>query len=84
MKDKKDYQEAVANGGFLTHIKPVNKYSALCGHSPDSPNGFQFYRGRWKWTFASVDIDGDRTRWCKKCRVKFLKATEQYAKLMVE
>lgn len=83
MDKPEDYCEVVANGGFLTHIKKNGVHASLCGHSPSSPKGFKFDRGRWKWS-QPVEIDGKRLRWCRKCRVKYLRAIGNYRKAMTE
>lgn len=82
-KKTEDFREAVANGGLLTHIKPFGKHAALCGHSPSSPKGFQFHRGRWK-SITMVDIDAKRFRWCRKCRIRYLKAIGDFKRAMAE
>lgn len=77
------YQEAVANGGFKTHIKRVGQHDALCGYAPSSPNAHMFYRGRWK-SRSPLDIDGQRIRWCRRCRIAYFRETEQFGRMMAE
>ena len=47
MPKKLKYRTFRANGGFLVHLVPEGKYTARCGHSPESKKGHQFHRARW-------------------------------------
>ena len=53
-------------GGYVAHLVPDGKWSALCGYGPSSPNAFRM-KARSGWR----NYCGAEAQQCKKCYEKF-------------